>query len=237
MKYLLIVLAFVLLLIAILFAKHKCAFLIAGYNTLSKDEKAKVDKDKLTSVSAKIMAGFSLTMFTGAFDMSIMALMMVAMVTFTLGFVIFGQRYILNDAGKAEYDKKSHALYKVIASFFAFGFIIFLTLILFTGDIEVDLKDRKLSFRAMGYDMIVDVDRITNYDTVETFDIGYKANGFSNAKICSGHFKNDEFGRYELFAYTDAKEYLIIEYENTHIVYGASEEAIKGLLDELEEGL
>ena len=65
-------------------------------------------------------------------------------------------------------------------------------------------------------------------DTVEyrgDFDPGVRTNGFGSARFSLGTFCNDEFGSYTLYAYTNAKEYIVLTSGGKTLVIGMDDEA------------
>ena len=80
---------------------------------MSEKEKAKVDKIKLTNVMGVICLSFAIMLIGGYFNIDVLIHLTMPILVFTLGFVFLGQRYILNEEGKKEYDKKSHKKSKI----------------------------------------------------------------------------------------------------------------------------
>mgnify|MGYP006946276043 FL=1 len=49
-----------------------------------------------------------------------------------------------------------------------------------------------------------------------------RTNGFGSARLSMGIFQNDEFGSYTLYAYTGAKEFIVLTSETRTLVIGMS---------------
>ncbi len=54
-------------------------------------------------------------------------------------------------------------------------------------------------------------------------DIAERTNGFGSAKLSIGTFQNEEFGSYTLYAYKDAKEFIVLTIDRKTLVIGMSD--------------
>ena len=229
-----LVLAIICTILAILMFMRKGSFLVAGYNTMSEKERMKVDKIKMTNAIGIIMSVFAITMFLGAFDTRYMAYLLLPALALTLAIIFFGQRYMLNEDGRKEYDQKDHRLNKVIALIAYILILFFIYSVMYTGEVSYTLDD-DLTFRSSYYrDESVDISKINSIIVTDDHDIGIKKNGFDNLRIRSGRFSNEELGDYFLYAYDDAESYIIID-DGTTYVYGSDNDEIKKLYTALEE--
>ena len=52
-----------------------------------------------------------------------------------------------------------------------------------------------------------------------------RTNGFGSPKLSMGAFRNGEFGNYTLYAYTNAKEYVVLTSGGKTLVIGMDDEA------------
>ena len=231
MNYILLVLGIVLIIISIMMFRHKGAFLIAGYNTMSEKEKAKVDKIKLTNVMGVICLSFAIMLIGGYFNIDALIHLTMPILVFTLGFVFLGQRYILNEEGKKEYDQKSHKMSKIAGIIVLVLVTFFFYRMLYTGEVNYEVLDDHIDLNSSSYrDISLYYDDIESIEVVSEFTAGHKANGVNNFVLSSGKFENEELGRYMLYAYNDAASYLIIEDKrNGYIVYGDSVQKINEL--------
>ncbi len=233
MRIFICVIGILCLLLSVALFYGKGAFLIAGYNTMSEKEKAKVDTRKLTRIFAVIVFIAAITFLMAAFGSRYTGYAAIILMAFTLGFIVFGQRYILNDIGKREYDHKSHTLYKVIGLFIIIAVVIATYRLLFTGEIKITIKEDAIVFAGGSYDMSVNTAKIDAYYINDDVDHGRKTNGFDNMKIRAGHFANDEFGNYYLYAYTECEAYLVMKCGKIYIVYGDTLAKVNDLADYL----
>lgn len=69
-------------------------------------------------------------------------------------------------------------------------------------------------------------DEIVLNDTIEyrkDLDVGVRTNGFGSARLLMGIFQNDEFGSYTLYAYTGAKEFVVLTSGTKTLVIGMND--------------
>ncbi len=118
---------------------------------------------------------------------------------------------------KSKAEKKFAIISAVIVPIIFIG----IAVLMFTGNIEVMCKDTSFEINASYWEDI-DVE-YTEIDTVEyreELDIGIRASGFGSARLSMGVFKNKEFGLYTLYAYTGAKEYIVLTSNEKTLVIG-----------------
>lgn len=93
--------------------------------------------------------------------------------------------------------------------------------LMFTGDIEVHCGDKSLTISASYWeDLEVGYSEINALQYREVPDMGTRTNGFGSPRLSMGTFQNDEFGTYTLYAYTGAREYVVMEVGGEIIVIG-----------------
>lgn len=99
--------------------------------------------------------------------------------------------------------------------------LIGVAILMFTGDIEVSCEDTSFKINAT-YWTDIEVN-YTDVDVVEyrnDFDVGVRTNGFGSTRLSMGIFENEEFGSYTLYAYTGAKEFVVLTSEGKTLVIG-----------------
>ena len=235
MNVFLLVFGLLLTTLGILFLRGKGLFLVAGYNTMSSKEKALIDPKKLSKVMAIIVFLMALMFILGSFDTGSMAFLALPSLASILGFVILGQRIVLNDEGKKVYDAKPHRLkYFLGLPLYLLAMILFFDL-LYMGDVEVMVHDGYFSIKSDKYkEVSIDYRDIEKYTYEKDYKIGHKINGVNNFKVSLGKYENEE-GRYLLYSENNAKGYLLIEVKGLGlVVYGASEEEVSSLYDLIE---
>ncbi len=116
--------------------------------------------------------------------------------------------------------KEEKTAFKIVTVVVAIAVIV-ITVVMFTGDIEVDCGETAFKINATyGTDIEVDYSEIDAVEYRKNFDIGLKANGFNSAKLLTGVFRNDEIGSYTLYSYMGAEEFVVITSEGKKLVIG-----------------
>ncbi len=93
--------------------------------------------------------------------------------------------------------------------------------IMFTGNIAVTCEDTAFQIQATYWSELEVA--YTEIDTIEyrkDLDVGYRANGFSSARLSLGIFQNEEFGAYTLYAYAGAREFVVLTSGDKTLVIG-----------------
>lgn len=235
MNVFLLVFGLLLTTLGILFLRGKGLFLVAGYNTMSSKEKDLIDPKKLSKVMAIFMFLMALMFILGSFDTRYMAFLALPSLAFILGFVILGQRIVLNDEGKKVYDAKPHRLkYFLGLPLYLLAMIFFFDL-LYMGNVEVLAHDGYFSIKSDKYkEVSIDYRDIEQISYEKDYKIGHKINGVNNFKVSLGKYEN-EGGRYLLYSENNAERYLLIKVKGLGlVVYGASEEEVSSLYDLIE---
>ncbi len=99
--------------------------------------------------------------------------------------------------------------------------LIGVAMLMFTGDIEVKCEDASFKINATYWtDIEVDYADIDTAEYRKDFDVGIRTNGFSSPRLSMGIFQNEEFGSYTLYAYTGAKEYVVLTSNGKTLVIG-----------------
>lgn len=96
--------------------------------------------------------------------------------------------------------------------------------LMFTGDIKVQYEDTSFIMSATYWsDLEVDYNEIDTVDYRTDLDVGARYAGFGSARLSLGNFRNEEFGSYTLYAYTNAKEYVVLTSNGRTLVIGMSD--------------
>lgn len=94
-------------------------------------------------------------------------------------------------------------------------------ILMFTGNIAVHCEDTSLKINATYWtDLDVDYSVIDTIEYRKDFDVGVRTYGFSSARLSMGIFQNEEFSSYTLYAYTGAKEFIVLTSEEKILVIG-----------------
>ncbi len=97
----------------------------------------------------------------------------------------------------------------------------FIALIMFTGEIDVSCESDSLEIDASYWSGCnLSYSEIDSIEYSKELTIGTRTNGFSSAKLQMGIFTNKDFGSYTLYAYTSAKEFVVIKSNGKTLVIG-----------------
>lgn len=90
----------------------------------------------------------------------------------------------------------------------------------FIGNIRVDFGDEELILGAtLTKSTAVKYSEILNVEFRESIKAGDREFGIGNMKIAAGDFKNDEFGKYKLYAYGSVAAFVVAETEDGYVVF------------------
>ncbi len=116
---------------------------------------------------------------------------------------------------------KSGKMAGIISAFVVVIILVSVTVLMFTGDIEVSCGDSAFKIETAYWpDMEVDYSKIESIAYRDDLDVGTRTNGFGSARLLMGTFRNDEFGSYTLYAYAAAKEHIVLEIGGKTLVIG-----------------
>lgn len=108
-------------------------------------------------------------------------------------------------------------------------------ILMVTGDITVTYEDA--SFRIVASytdDLTVEYGDINSVEYRESFDAGSREMGFGSPRLSTGTFKNDEFGRYTIFAYTQGEGAVVLKSgDKVLVIVGKTAEETKAIYDTL----
>jgi len=208
--------------------KHGKAYnLIAGYNTMSREEKANFDiegyatffRNFFVFLGLFIILGFYIFYWVGWTEIAYG--WVISSIFLTLPYLLIrGQRY--NHSASKQKTKK----YNVIAIIFL-G-LVFLGIMALIGKgmvpPSVTLHDHSLEISGM-YGVKIPTDQIASIELIDQLpDVLVKTNGFNFANTLKGNFRLKEIGKGKLFIQKDippfvkidlkASGYLIINYED-----------------------
>lgn len=206
---------------SIVFLMGKGSSLITGYNTASLKEKQKYDEKKLCFVmgigSAMITLGFTLMALLKKDGMTLsMVVMIVGIVVMIIGTSFFCTKE------KKKFDIQD--LFGAVLPLIVIGIV---TVIMFTGNVQVELKQDSLKIGASGFaakSMEIAYDDIESVEYRNELSIGKRTWGVGSAAIQAGRFKNDSFGLYHLYSYTRCDEYIVLKVEDGFVVMNQKDE-------------
>ena len=114
-----------------------------------------------------------------------------------------------------------------------------LPLILFSGNINFVAGDTALEIQTDYYnDITISYDSIDDIEFREVTADGLRVSGFGSMKLLMGRFKNDEFGYYTRYTYTDDAGCIVITVgEEKLVIAGKTIVETRAIYDTLEEKL
>ena len=210
------------LVLTIILFSGKGGFLIAGYNTASKEERAKYNKKKLGQVMGSGMGVITIILAIPAFFKEntpsfFYWLIPIIIIAIAVAMVILSNT-ICKEKNPRPIDEVEEINTSRITKYtFIFLIVLFTSIgfLLTTGDVKVNLNDNNIQIEASYWsDKIIDYEDIKSVNIMENIDIGHRTNGLGSFKLNEGHFRNYQFGDYILYSYTKCKTYIVIETES-----------------------
>lgn len=112
-----------------------------------------------------------------------------------------------------------------------------LAVLMFTGDIHVEVGAEALSIEASYYaDLTVPYEDIDSVEFRESDIPGYRDNGFGSPRLRMGLFQNDEFGSYTRYSYTGAGACIVLKNgDDVLVISGRNEAETRGIYEKLQE--
>lgn len=237
--------AIIFLIITITLLSGKGSFLIAGYNTSSKAAKAKYDEKKLCKVMGSgmgiltvfiiILASFGdnppnwMSRAFTIITIIVVIIMMILCNTICKATNIPATNETLNETKRDKLIKKGSLIFTVVV-------LLAVGVFLCTGQINVTLEANSIQIAGSYWsDYQVKLDSITNISYTETLNKGTRTKGLGSLKLLEGHFKNEEFGSYILYAYTKNNSYIILDtVDGTVVVNAETKEKTHALYKKME---
>lgn len=228
------------------------SFLIAGYNTASREEKAKYDEKKLCRVmgvgTILITLLFAIFAITGPELLEKYPwILAVGIIVIVIGMLIASNTMCKNKnvpktidtKPLTEDEKKKKRIIAIVSTIFFILIFIFVGSTLFAGSVDIELKQDKIVVDVSGWSgNSVALSDIKSVEYREGIDLGIRTNGLGNFKINAGNFKNDEFGKYYLYSYADCKEYVVIKTDyGTFVLNSKGCESTKRLYLEIKDSI
>lgn len=94
-------------------------------------------------------------------------------------------------------------------------------ILMFTGNVAVSCGEEALKVSATYYtDLEIDYSKIETVTYREDFDMGMRSSGFGTPVLSLGIFRNEEFGAYTLYSYTDAEAHVVLTSGGKILVIG-----------------
>ncbi|MDV3429463.1 MAG: DUF3784 domain-containing protein [Bacillota bacterium] len=243
-----IFMAFIFLLIGIVIKHYKCYFLIAGYNTMTKEQQAKVDIEK----TGNIVGNFGYAMFfiqilasiLGYFNYEILAFM-ISFISILSGVVVIlikSEEYDGNDRNPDGSLKKGKKIMISVISVFFTAVVIGVSVLMFSGNKASDIiiGNNDIEIKGMyGTDILIDnIKEVTLEESIPR--IIAKTNGSNLGSKLKGNFKLEELGKVKLFIDKDKPPFIFIKSDQGYIIINlesrqATEDIYKKIKEKLNE--
>ena len=204
--------------LSIILLSGRGSFLIAGYNTADKEEKAKYDEKKLCRVMGAGMSVITVILLLCVlYDNDLPRGLRWIMPLGIFGVVIFlvvatntiCRKKVPGALPSAR--KKDTFMTKVtVAVLVSIGLLVGLAL--YAGDVNVRFEDDGMNIHTSVIgNKRVEYRDIRSVTYEEDMNVGRRTGGIGSFRIQAGGFKNSEFGAYHLYSYTDCHEYVVME--------------------------
>ena len=126
---------------------------------------------------------------------------------------------------------------KIAGWVFVAAVLLFVAVLLFTGDITAQCGDDALNITASYWqDASIPYEKIESISYREDFATGTRTNGFGSLRLLMGNFQNGELGAYTLYAYTGADAHIVLTVNGRPLVVGLREKAAtRALYEQLQK--
>lgn len=135
------------------------------------------------------------------------------------------------------FNKKSNKAALWISAIAVPLILVFCGVLMFTGNIEVTYAETDFRIAASYMDdLTVAYEAVESVECRESFDIGSREMGFGSPRLSMGTFKNEEFGRYTLYAYTGGQGAVVLKQgDKVLVIVAKTAEETKAIYDTLVE--
>ena len=236
-----------------MWATGKGASLISGYNTSPRAVQEQYDTEKLARAVGKLMF-FSLIPMLLAIESIFLlddmwpfwALFAISMAIMVIGIAYMntGGRFLKEGAMDprlliTEDDRKSNRqmLYGLLAITGIITVVIIIIILLLVapgGSVTAELLDDGLHVDAPMVNELVRYEDIESAELRDDLEIGRRVGGFGGENVCSGKFRNDEFGRYVLASYNDVPLHIVVYHSGEVMAFNLETvEATREMYDQL----
>lgn len=219
------------ILLGIAIRVFKWGFLISGYNTMSKEKKANVDKEGLCKSAGNFIILIGLLILIGGIASDygyklITTISMLSILPLTLIIIIKAQKYDHNPR------TKSDKIVIIVVIIFTLMIIIFVAIMLMAGTQEpkVDIEDIRIKVSSGIYKSSIDIDSIIDIRLEEKIPkVAQKINGFDLGYILRGKFRLEDIGIGKIYIHENKSPYLVIKTQDDFYIinYKDSKETIE----------
>ena len=234
--------------LAVILLAGKGSFLIAGYNTASKEKKACYDEKKLcrvvggcmgiAAVCLGIMAYYEKNMTDGIIFLTTGIIFADIIICLILCNTVCVKKDENGKAlGKSMMSKKTSEEKRKAKAGMMVTVVICAAVAVFllTGDVHIQINEQKMEIQG-SYWMAKEIllEDINHVEYRETMNVGRRTNGVGSFRLREGNFQNTEFGNYILYSYTGCKTFVVMETDKGIVVVNQkTEDETKALYEKL----
>ena len=115
-------------------------------------------------------------------------------------------------ATKEDYKLKTSKIGIIITAVLITAVLVFCGILMFTGNVNTQCGDTSFTVEASYHnDITVNYKDIESIEFREDYDAGERIMGFGSPRLSLGNFKNEEFGNYTSYAYTQCDACIVIK--------------------------
>ncbi|HIW21317.1 MAG TPA: DUF3784 domain-containing protein [Candidatus Dorea intestinavium] len=243
--YILNGMAIIFAILTIILWSGKGSFLIAGYNTASKRDKAKYDAKKLGRVTGSGLGFLAIALFLmnefGEEHPLLGTLLFIFMMLAIAVMLVLAHTYAKVEnppqVTMTKEDHRKHSRNNIIALVLGLVACFIVVLLLFRGEISYEFKDDYLRVKSGSLvNKKIDLQGIKEITLESDIDRGDRVGGKGNLKVSAGNYKNEAFGKYYLFVYNKNDEYIVMkDDENVYVLNQETKEETKELFERLQQ--
>lgn len=133
------------------------------------------------------------------------------------------------------FNKKSDKLAIWITAVTVPLILVGVAVMMFTGNIQVTYGETDFQIVASYMDdLTVRYEEIDSVEYRESFSVGIREMGYGSPRLSMGTFKNDEFGRYTIYAYTQGEGAVVLKNgDNVLVIVGKTVTETKAIYETL----
>lgn len=238
--------------LTIILLSGKGSFLIAGFNTAPEKVRKQYDKKKLSrgyGVGIGVIALFItlngiLESETLSYLMPLVIILSVVLTTL-YGTILCRKKPAETENDQAvdsgtEHEEPWDKGEKHMMRTFAIPILVVVLLLLLTpffylGKVTLSYEEQGFSVKVSGWkEKKVLYEEIEDAELVTEFSVGSRTGGLGTAKLLAGNFNNGDLGAYELYAYKDSSEWLLLYRKGKTLVIGLeSAQEAEGLYERI----
>ena len=178
-------------------------------------------------------------------DFMILWVMVMAIIVLVIIPVLYSYMYYKKQVRKGNNNvtqlpkSKTNKITTIISLFFLGIIFIFISIIMFTGEIDFKYGEEAFTIEASFWsDLTIKYDAIYNIEYRANDNKGLRTYGFGSARLLAGAFNNDEFGNYTRYSYTKCNVCVVLNVEGKILVInGPDVESTKAIYENIKANI